>query len=58
MNYVASYQLLMVLQLHYIFFLADIGSTEEYWKRQDAADVIALVKWLSMIVNVLYVDDV
>lgn len=25
------------------FVLIDIGSTEEYWKRQDAAHVIALV---------------
>lgn len=27
------------------FLCVDIGSTDEYWKRQDAAQVIALVEY-------------
>lgn len=26
--------------------LPDTGSTEEYWKRQDAAQIMAQVKWI------------
>lgn len=36
--------------------LLDIGSTEEYWKRQDAAQVIALVEYTFMAFNVFSIS--
>lgn len=34
-------------------YLLELGSTEEYWKRQDAARVVALVSFTLLLVALL-----
>lgn len=38
-------------------YLLDLGSTEEYWKRPDAAQVVALVSF-TLLLAALLVKDV